>query len=60
MIWEVRLRDEADRDIWEAANWYENQRQGLGHSFLEEILATLDILAQQAIAYPILHKKRDE
>jgi plasmid stabilization system protein ParE len=57
MTWEVRLRDEADRDIREAAEWYENQRQGLGHSFLDEILATLDVLAQQALAYPILHEK---
>lgn len=57
MIWEVRLRDEADQDIWKAANWYENQRQGLSHDFLDEILVTLDVLTQQALAYPILHEK---
>ena len=57
MIWEVTLRAEADRDVWEAASWYEKKQQGIGQYFLDEILVTLDILAQQALAYPVLHEK---
>lgn len=35
----VRLREEADRDLASAAAWYEQQREGLGHEFLDEALA---------------------
>jgi hypothetical protein len=31
----VRLREEADRDLAAAATWYEHQRVGLGHEFLD-------------------------
>ena len=31
----VRLREEADVDLAAAASWYEQQRAGLGHEFLD-------------------------
>lgn len=31
MTLEVRLRPEAGQDLADAAAWYEDQRQGLGH-----------------------------
>ena len=34
MIVSVQLRGEAERDIEEAARWYEQQREGLGYEFL--------------------------
>jgi hypothetical protein len=33
----VRLRDEADQDLAAAASWYEQQRGGLGHEFLDVV-----------------------
>ena len=38
MTLEVRLRPEAEQDLADAATWYEEQRQGLGHEFLDEVL----------------------
>ena len=38
MILEVRLRPEAEQDLADASAWYEEQRQGLGHEFLDEVL----------------------
>jgi hypothetical protein len=35
----VRVRPEAEQDLLEAAFWYEEQRPGLGHQFLDEALA---------------------
>ena len=33
MTFAVRLREEADLDLAEAASWYESQQIGLGHRF---------------------------
>ncbi len=41
MTLEVRIRPEAEQDLADAAAWYEEQRQGRGHEFLDEILAML-------------------
>ena len=38
MNYEVRLRPEAEEDLADASAWYEEQRQGLGHEFLDEVL----------------------
>jgi hypothetical protein len=35
MTMEVRLRPEAEHDLAESAAWYEQQRTGLGHEFLD-------------------------
>ncbi len=56
MIWQVSHTSKADRDIWSAATWYENQKQRLSQEFLDEILAVEDNLSLHPLIYPILHK----
>ncbi len=56
MTLSVHLRPEAEQDIEEAASWYENQSNGLGNKFLDEIVATLDRLALLPSLYPIIHR----
>ena len=46
MTLEVRLRPEAERDLADAAAWYEAQRQGLGNGFLDEVLTMLSSIAE--------------
>ena len=41
MTLEVRLRPEVEEDLADAATWYEEQRQGLGNGFLDEVLKML-------------------
>jgi len=53
----VRLREEADRDLAAAASWYEQQRAGLGHEFLDEALSALTLIAEQPLAYPTVHRR---
>ena len=53
----VRLRDEADRDLSAAAAWYEQQREGLGHEFLDEALSTFQRIAEQPSSYPVVHRQ---
>jgi len=41
MSYSIRLREEAEQDIEEAASWYESQRVGLGGAFLDSVLEML-------------------
>ncbi len=52
----VRLREEAERDLGAAAAWYEQQRVGLGHDFLDEVLSTFELVAEQPLKYPVVHR----
>lgn len=52
----VRLRREAEEDLTVAASWYEQQREGLGHEFLDQALATFDAVAAQPLQCPIVHR----
>lgn len=52
----VRLREEADHDLTAAALWYERQRSGLGHEFLDEALSTFKAIAEQPLVCPLVHR----
>lgn len=52
----VRLREEADQDLAAAASWYEQQRAGLGHELLDEALAVFQLIAEQPLKYPVVHR----
>jgi plasmid stabilization system protein ParE len=52
----VRLREEAERDLAAAASWYEQQRAGLGHEFLNEALAAFQLVSEQPLTYPVVHR----
>ena len=56
MTVEVRLRPEAEQDLVDSANWYQNQRSGLGLEFLEEAQAVLSSIAERPLSYPIVHR----
>jgi plasmid stabilization system protein ParE len=52
----VRLREEADRDLADAASWYEQQRPGLGHEFLDDVQSALDRIGEEPLNFPIVHR----
>lgn len=52
----VRLREEADWDLAAAATWYERQRTGLGHEFLDQVVSSFRLIAEQPLIYPIVHR----
>lgn len=53
---EVRLRPEAEQDLADAATWYEEQHQGLGQEFLDEVLAMFSSVAETPLMYPNVHR----
>lgn len=57
MTYEVRLRDEADRDLTAAALWYELNRPGLGDEFLREVERVLRSIAERPAMYPIVWRE---
>lgn len=52
----VTIRPEAEKDIEEAANWYEQRREGLGDAFLDEIQNVLVAISERPAAYAVLHR----
>lgn len=56
MRYRVHLRPEAERDIEEAAKWYERQCEGLGYDFLDEILSTFCKISDNPNMYAIVHR----
>lgn len=56
MNYEVRLRPEAEEDLADASAWYEEQRQGLGHEFLDEVLTMISSIAEAPLVYPDIYR----
>jgi plasmid stabilization system protein ParE len=52
----VRLRAEAEDDIYEAAAWYESQRLRLGHDFLDAIEASFARISENPLQFPVLYR----
>jgi hypothetical protein len=49
MSWQVVARPQAENDVVETADWYDNQRAGLGAEFIEEILRVFDALERNPL-----------
>lgn len=53
----LQIRRDAERDIADAAEWYEKQKSGLGHEFLDELLRALRQVAERPDMYPVVHRQ---
>lgn len=56
MTIKVHVRPEAEKDLSDAAAWYEAQRPGLGHQFLEEVRAIFLKISETPLIYPNIHR----
>ena len=52
MRYTVDILPSALSDILEAAQWYENEREGLGADFAAEVDEAIDSLAERALVPP--------
>ena len=57
MSFRAYIRPEAETDIEEAALWYEEQRQGLGQEFLDEVLSFCKTISENPAMYPVVHRR---
>lgn len=46
------VRRDAEADIAAGHGWYEEQREGLGAEFVEEISATIDAIEEEPLRFP--------
>lgn len=53
----VIVREEAERDISEAAVWYERQQSGLGDAFLSEVESAIARAAANPFLFRCLRRK---
>ncbi len=51
------VRPEAQTDIREAAQWYEDREAGLGLRFIREIRASLEHISQSPLRFPIVEEE---
>lgn len=56
MSYSVHVRRSAEQDVVEAQSWYESQQTGLAATFLVEFAATISILSETPLIYPILYR----
>ena len=49
MNWRLQIADEVEKDVLEAAAWYDSRQQGLGERFAEEIINVWDDLAENPL-----------
>jgi len=52
----LTVRPRAAADLQKAHQWYEEQRQGLGESFLTEIRDVLVAIEERPLQYPVVHR----
>jgi len=54
---EILIRPEAEHDIEQSFNWYEDQSDGLGKEFLRSVEAALSTIKKTPTAFQIIHNK---
>lgn len=60
MKYKVEVKEEARRDISEAAEWYERQQAGLGQRFRENVINYLEYLSISPLNHQRKYKENRE
>jgi plasmid stabilization system protein ParE len=58
MNYKLVFKEEADQEIRESFIWYEQQRSGLGESFLTEVDRSIDLILNNPYQYAIRHNNK--
>lgn len=56
MKYDLIVRPEAEAELAEAFNWYEQQVAGIGSRFLLSVDAVINSIQRDPLQYPILYK----
>jgi len=59
MIWRVVIRPEVERDVAEAARWYESRQAGLGAEFVEEVIRVWNALESGPLIQARRHPRKN-
>jgi plasmid stabilization system protein ParE len=53
---QLAVREEAERDVFDAALWYEQEREGLGFRFEEEVERLFARILDNPLQFPVLER----
>lgn len=56
MIYSMTVTPEAEEDLLQAFLWYEDQRKGLGHHFMLQVAAGMDLVKRNPDIHPEEYK----
>lgn len=56
MSTKIVIRQVADDEFTEAAEWYERQQEGLGLEFIDHVQKVIDRIVENPLQYPIVHR----
>ena len=51
------VRPDAEADIAAGYGWYEEQQEGLGTKFVEEVSSTIDAIVREPLRFPAVFRK---
>lgn len=57
MKYQIRLREEAEQDLDDAASWYEDRRNGLGMEFLDAVSSAFTDISANPNQFPTVHRR---
>lgn len=57
MSYRLLIKPEAELDLEDAYNWYEQQSRGLGSEFIRVVDASLANIQLNPLAYPLIYKQ---
>ena len=60
MSWRLEFAPEVEKDVSEAANWYETRQSGLGVQFVEEVIRVWDALTENPLVSNLRQSRRLE
>jgi plasmid stabilization system protein ParE len=55
--YELKFRHEAEIDLQKAAKWYEQQKEGLGFDFLNEVEKKCEVINHTPLIFEVVYKK---
>lgn len=56
MNYTIKITQDAQSDIQDASDWYNNQQSQLGHRFFIQVAETIDYIANNPKLFPIKHQ----
>lgn len=57
MTWEIQLTDSAWEDVFHAVKWYDEQKHGLGDTFIELMDKTIKSISENPDAYKKVYRQ---
>ncbi len=57
MSYRLLIKPEAELDLEDTYNWYEQKNRGLGSEFVRVVDASLANIQRNPLAYPLIYKK---